>query len=152
MPYAYTERRERQDWRFTMKRQPIQLEPLPQAKVEIINLIDVLITLVAFFMLTTVFAQERQELGIELPQAKQTQTVKPELPKIIIELDKENKWFVKGRPVSERELFAILKRQPAQTAVLIRADRSSRYGRMIRLMDLLKQTGLTRVGFEVKRP
>jgi biopolymer transport protein ExbD len=135
-----------------MKRQPIQLEPLPQAKVEIINLIDVLITLVAFFMLTTVFAQERQELGIELPQAKQTQTVKPELPKIIIELDKENKWFVKGRPVSERELFAILKRQPAQTAVLIRADRSSRYGRMIRLMDLLKQTGLTRVGFEVKRP
>jgi biopolymer transport protein ExbD len=135
-----------------MKNQPIRLEPLPQAKVEIINLIDVLITLVAFFLMTTVFAQDRQELGIELPQAKQTQTVKPELPKIIIELDKENKWFVKGRPVSERELFAILKRQPAQTAVLIRADRSSRYGRIIRLMDLIRQTGLTRVGFEVKRP
>jgi biopolymer transport protein ExbD len=135
-----------------MNRQPIRLEPLPQAKVEIINLIDVLITLVAFFLLTTVFAQERQELGIELPQAKQTQTVKSALPKIILDLDKDNQWFVKGRPVSERELSALLQQQPAQTAVLIRADRSSRYERIIRLMDLLKQTGLTRVGFEVKRP
>lgn len=135
-----------------MKNQPIRLEPLPQAKVEIINLIDVLITLVAFFMMTTVFAQDRQELGIELPQAKQTQTVKPALPKIILELDKDNQWFVKGRPVSERELSALLQQQPAQTAVLIRADRSSRYGRIIRLMDLIRQTGLTRVGFEVKRP
>jgi biopolymer transport protein ExbD len=135
-----------------MKNQPIRLEPLPRAKVEIINLIDVLITLVAFFLLTTVFARDRQELGIELPRAEQTQTVKTSLPKIIIELDKDNQWLIKGRPVAERELFAILQQQPAQTAVLIRADRSSRYGRIIRVMDLIKQTGLSRVGFEVKRP
>jgi biopolymer transport protein ExbD len=135
-----------------VKKQPIKLEPLPQAKVEIINLIDVLITLVAFFLLTTVFARDRQELGIELPRAEQTQTVKTSLPKIIIELDKDNQWLIKGRPVAERELFAILQQQPAQTAVLIRADRSSRYGRIIRVMDLIKQTGLSRVGFEVKRP
>jgi biopolymer transport protein ExbD len=135
-----------------MKNQPIRLEPLPRAKVEIINLIDVLITLVAFFLLTTVFARDRQELGIELPRAEQTQTVKTSLPKIIIELDKDNQWLIKGRPVAERELFAILQQQPAQTAVLIRADRSSRYGRIIRVMDLIKQTGISRVGFEVKRP
>jgi biopolymer transport protein ExbD len=135
-----------------MKKQPIKLKPLPRTKVEIINLIDVLITLVAFFLLTTVFARDRQELGIELPRAEQTRTVERSLPKITVELDKDNRWFVKGRPVTEEKLGAILQRQPARTAVLIRADRSSRYERIIRLMDLIKQTGLDRVGFEVKRP
>jgi biopolymer transport protein ExbD len=133
-----------------MSRHPIQLKPLPQAKVEIINLIDVLITLIAFFLLTTVFAKDRHQLGIELPRAQQSQTVKPALPKIIIELDKANQWFYQGRPVTEAELLTVLKAQPTETVVLIQADRSCRYERIIRLMDLLKQTELSRVGFEVK--
>ena len=53
-----------------MQKKPLDLSKLPGPKVEIINLIDVLITLVAFFLLTTVFADQLDQLQVNLPQVE----------------------------------------------------------------------------------
>jgi biopolymer transport protein ExbD len=133
-----------------MKKQPIKLQLLSPPKVEIINLIDVMITLIAFFLLTTVFAQDQQQLSIKLPVAKQSQTL-PGTVRLRIQLDRRHRLYLDRRPIREAELLPLLKRQPADTAVLIRADQACSYGSIVRLLDLVKASGLTKVGFGVER-
>lgn len=133
-----------------LKKQPIKLEKLPQAKVEIINLIDVLITLIAFFMLTTVFARQQQQLKVDLPEAQQAQTLDPQIRKILIEVDSEDHLKVNHYPVSLKQLAAVLRQQPAATVAVIQADKACRYEKVIQVLDRVKESKLKRISFEVK--
>jgi biopolymer transport protein ExbD len=133
-----------------MKKQPIKLELLPPPKVEIINLIDVMITLIAFFLLTTVFAQDQQQLGIKLPAARQSQTLQATARKLQIQLDRQHRLYLDQRPIREADLLPLLKQQPLNVVVLIQADQACSYGAIVRLVDLVKQSGLTKVGFGVR--
>lgn len=133
-----------------MKKHPIKLDRLPPAKVEIINLIDVLITLVAFFMLTTVFAKSQSEMAIELPQVRQAQAGETVNAKVVIEVDRQNRIWFEGQSILEDELAPKLQRQAAGTVVVIRADQACRYEAVIRILDLVKNSRLNKVSFEVK--
>jgi biopolymer transport protein ExbD len=133
-----------------MANRPIKLEPLPPPKVEIINLIDVLITLVAFFLLTTVFANNQRQLGIDLPQARQTQVTSAAVPKLLVQLDRSRRLYLNQLPVGEADLAVALNQQPSGAVVLIEADRNCPYGAIVRLVDLVKQSRLTRIGLKVR--
>ena len=104
---------------------PIKLPPLPPAKLEIINLIDVLITLIAFFMLTAVFAKKNHRLSVNLPSA----------PRLLL----------------DNELFHRLKECNHDTIIVIKADRDCRYGRIVQLLDIVKSRHLTKIALEVRK-
>lgn len=134
--------------------EPIQLPPLPPAKLEIINLIDVLITLIAFFMLTAVFAEKSHRLNIQLPVAKHSgiaATPKKEATKVEIGIDKENRVYYEGQAIQEEELLTRLRIQNRETVVVIRADRECRYGRVVKVLDMVKGCRLSKVALEVRR-
>lgn len=129
---------------------PISLKPLPPARVEIINLIDVMITLVAFFMLTTVFVQDQSRLKIMLPQSKQAET--EAVPsQLLLEIDAESRIYVNGSLVSETGLKKILQQTSPDTVVALRGDQAVTYQTLIDLLDLLKQYHFTKLNFEVKK-
>lgn len=129
---------------------PISLKPLPPVRVEIINLIDVMITLVAFFMLTTVFAQEQNRLKIMLPQSKQAET--EAVPsQLLLEIDADSQIYVNGSVVSPTGLKRILQQTSPDTVVAIRGDQAVTYQTLIDLLDLLKQYHFTKLSFEVKK-
>ncbi|MGE5606736.1 MAG: ExbD/TolR family protein [Bacteroidota bacterium] len=131
-------------------RGPINLKPLPPARVEIINLIDVMITLIAFFMLTTVFAQEQSRLQIMLPQSKQAESAA--VPsQLLLEMDEESRIYVNGSIVSPAGLKRILQQTSPDTVVAIRGDQAVTYQALIDLLDLLKQYHFTKLSFEVKK-
>ena len=134
--------------------EPIKLPPLPPARLEIINLIDVLITLIAFFMLTAVFAKESHRLNIKLPVAPHSASAampKQEAAKIEIGVDKENRIFYEGNPVHEDELLKRLRTQNRESVVVIRADRDCSYGRVVKVLDVVKNCRLSKVALEVRR-
>lgn len=133
--------------------EPIQLPPLPPAKLEIINLIDVLITLIAFFMMTAVFAEKSHRLNIQLPVARHSgiTATQKETTKIEIGIDKENRIYYEGQAVQEEELLARLRIQNRETVVVIRADRDCRYGRVVKLLDVVKSCRLSKVALEVRQ-
>lgn len=133
--------------------EPIQLPPLPPAKLEIINLIDVLITLIAFFMMTAVFAEKSHRLNIQLPVARHSgiTATQKEATKIEIGIDKENRIYYEGQAVQEEELLARLRIQNRETVVVIRADRDCRYGRVVKLLDVVKSCRLSKVALEVRQ-
>lgn len=130
--------------------EPIILKPLPEARVEIINLIDVLITLIAFFMLTTVFANGQSRLRIDLPRSKQGVTVTAH-SKLILEIRRDESVLVNGNRVALDQLEAVLAGTAPETIVLIRGDRNVSYQSMIHLLDLLKKYHLSKLSFEVKK-
>jgi biopolymer transport protein ExbD len=133
--------------------EPIRLPPLPPAKLEIINLIDVLITLIAFFMLTAVFAEKSHRLNIQLPVARHSGTTASStaVMKIEIGIDKENQVYYEGQAIQEEQLLARLRIQNPETVVVIRADRDCRYGRVVKLLDVVKRCRLSRVALEVRQ-
>lgn len=129
---------------------PISLKPLPPARVEIINLIDVMITLVAFFMLTTVFVQDQSRLKIMLPQSRQAET--EAVPsQLLLEIDAESRIYVNGSLVSSGGLKRILQQTSPDTVVAIRGDQAVTYQAIIDLLDLLKEYHFTKLSFEVKK-
>lgn len=130
---------------------PIAKPPsLPAPKVEIINLIDVLITLIAFFMFTTVFAVNQSQLRIQLPVASDSESVKGR-DSIEISLTKDNEIFLAERQIQPEELVAYLKNNcRTDELVMIRADRDCKYEWVISLLEKVKSSGLTRVGLRVR--
>lgn len=135
-----------------MSKRPISFRPLPPPKVEIINLIDVLITLIAFFMLTTVFAERQRRLDLELPvvqsSEKSAETFKDSF--LLLELDHNGVLSYNGSQVLAQELPALLQQEERETPVLLRADRDCRYEEVIQIIDLLKESGLIQLALEVK--
>lgn len=129
---------------------PISLKPLPAARVEIINLIDVMITLIAFFMLTTVFAQEQSRLKIMLPQSKQAESAAV-TSKLLLEIDGESQIYVNGSIISPAGLKRLLQQTSPETVVAIRGDQAATYQTLIDLLDLLKQYHFTKLSFEVNK-
>lgn len=135
-----------------MNKQPLPFRPLFKPRVEIINLIDVMITLVAFFMLTTVFAGPQQRLELELPVV-QTGEHSPSLPEdefLLLELDQNGKLSFQGSLVLLSSLPTVLQEENPAQPVLFRADRACSYEMVVRIIDLLKATGLSRLALEVK--
>lgn len=135
-----------------MNKQPLTLRPLPKPRVEIINLIDVMITLVAFFMLTTVFAGQQQRLELELPvvQNGENNSSLPEHEFLLIELDHDGKLSFQGSHLPLSALPTVLLEQNPARPVLLRADRTCSYEMVVWIIDQLKATGLNQLALEVK--
>lgn len=126
---------------------PLKPEPLPPPKIEIINLIDVLITLIAFFMFTTVFAAKQGQLEIELPAASRSVSVVQAGVGIEIGLTKENRIIIAGKVVQPEKLSEYLRENcRSGELVVVKADRECKYEWVISLLDRIKSSGITRVG------
>jgi biopolymer transport protein ExbD len=130
---------------------PIAKPPsLPAPKVEIINLIDVLITLIAFFMFTTVFANKQGQIRLDLPSASQSQSVKGTLG-MEISLTKANKIFVGDKQLGLDELGEYLKTNcRTDDLITIKADRECKYEWVISLLEKVKNSGISKVGLRVR--
>ena len=76
------------------RKQPVNMK-FPSPRVEIINLIDVLITLVAFFLLTMVLPENRGQLEIELPRAEQAPPA-ANTEEVVLELTARHELFLNG--------------------------------------------------------
>lgn len=137
-----------------MNKKTLELPKMPTPKVEIINLIDVLITLVAFFLLTTVFADYRDHLRVNLPQVEQTSVNHPSSTGILIEMDAGSNIYLNGQnyPVTKEELLGFLQeRIDENLGVTIQADKDCSYEDVIRLLNLVRRSGYNQAALEVRR-
>jgi len=131
-------------------KQPLHLEPLPPPRVEIINLIDVLMTLIAFFLLTTVFNDNQRRLPLNLPSAShRTATVKTR-QWINVELTKNNELYINGIPASQTALISHLRGFSPETPLTLKADAACQYQWIVTVLDSIRQAGFHGIAFAVK--
>ncbi len=133
-----------------MKR-PVRMPPLPAPKVDIINLIDVLITLIAFFLFTSVFADHQQQLRVQLPAASHTDADRVPA-RIEIILTKANEIYCDNRRIEAGWLLEHLQsKYRGDEVVQIKADRECEYEWVVDLLDTVRSSGLSRVALAVRQ-
>ena len=118
-------------------------------EINVVSLIDVLLTLLMFFVLTTTFVQHSR-MKVNLPQASaEDRDMQP--PAITIMVDREGHYYIGSDEVQGTSVDA-LKQAIARAAgddrnqtVTIRADAMTAHQNVVTAMDALGQLGFTRL-------
>lgn len=136
----------------------IYLEPDDlDVRIELIPLIDVIFCILVFFILGAVTFGRAQSIGVTLPTAGSAQTEFDSTLNVVIDNFGQISIAENGQniPVSEDQLTKLLSayvRQYPQGIVQLQADQVISYGQVIRVFDLLRQVGGSRVGLAVEEP
>lgn len=111
-------------------------------------LIDVVLLLLIFFMVSTVFIDFQRQLTIELPESEASSIPEEKEPHIV-EMTREGMIHLDGVEVSLVRLKTVLEHRPDIIEIVIRADRKLPYGDVVRVMGYCKDAGITKVGAAV---
>jgi biopolymer transport protein ExbD len=114
-------------------------------------LIDVVLLLLIFYVVTTAFAD--REIELQLPDSQSSQVPK-EKKKYVVELGIGGAVALNGNPITV-EAFDIVIGEAAAAddirAVEIRADRRVVHGRVVEVLGIVKKHGVDNVGIAVKQ-
>lgn len=114
---------------------------------DIINLIDVMLVLLIFFMATTTFMTVNDSIQLKLPQSEILNQIPPK--QVVVSVDANQMIYINSQPVSEEEfsqaLATVLKTDNNSDVVLIKGDKSLSYGYLVKIMSLAKDAGATQL-------
>lgn len=125
---------------------------LESGALDITPLIDVVFLLLIFFMLTSSSIMQ-PAIRVRLPRVHVASSV--EVQKLEITIDDSDRLYIGKRPVTMEELTAVVKDwavRKANLPVLIRGDEDASLGCVVRVWDICKAAGITklRIGTEVR--
>ena len=127
----------------------LRVKRADEVELNLISLVDVVLLLVIFFMLSTTFVQDAR-LRVELPMAG-TAAVESAAQPIIITISAQGGYHVNGRALvnNERATLGAALAQVAgksrQEPVTIRADARSTHQSVVTAMDIVAKHGFTQV-------
>jgi biopolymer transport protein ExbD len=103
-------------------------------------MIDVVFNLLIFFMVASEFAKEDRQLDVELPEATEAMPLTAKPKEIFVNVDKQGRFFMENRMVTEDEVDAFLQRtsrdNPVNASAIIRADRRVPFDYVVKVMNL----------------
>jgi biopolymer transport protein ExbD len=117
-------------------------------QINVIPLVDVMLVLLVIVLTTATFITTGQ-IPVNLAKAKEAGDRK-DVP-IVITLDGEGHLFVNDRPVTGDELKESLRGEPRESAVVVRADKTTLLERFVSLVDDVRGLGFQHVSLEVVR-
>jgi biopolymer transport protein ExbD len=117
---------------------------------QIAPMVDFLLVLLCYSIMSQIFTQWEAELDVKLPTASSAQ-IEQRLPgEIILNIMKNGTTVVNGRTLSDPELASLLRRLvdlfPGQP-VLLRADKQTDYEHVIKVLDFCRQADIWNVSF-----
>lgn len=127
---------------FRFRRWKKKIEP----QINVTPLVDVVLQLVIFFVVTTTFISVETGARVNLPSANFSRI--EEAKTITVTLTKGNTLYLNGAITTWEELpkLVVLElRKDPNVAVVIEADREVLHGKVVKLMDLLKRAGVERM-------
>jgi len=120
--------------------------------INITTLIDVMFLLLIFFMVTSTF-KNQPAINLVLPRsATATETV--DTPSVLY-LTSGGEVYLNDTLVDESrlsELLGQLRTSSSEDRMVLRADESASHGRVVELIDTIKQSGFTRVSLSARGP
>ena len=118
-----------------------------QPLVMIIPMIDIMLFLLVFFMISTIYMVQMNTLPVSLPQSSTAkQETRPNIIPITV-LETGNVLFDKDSVPNQElaeKIHAALE-MDKETIFVLRGDKSARYESVVAVLDLLKKSGAYRV-------
>jgi len=131
--------------KFASKRKP---DPI----INVINMVDVFLTLLIFFMMTTTFTSS-YGIKIHLPKSGVKSFTSSKKP-ITIYITKSGKIFYKNKEMSEKELSLFMKKvkkRENNPTIIIKADKESTASSIVHVMGLSIEHGLYKIAIATKK-
>lgn len=120
----------------------------------IIALIDVLMVVLIFLVVTTTFKQQLPSVKLALPESRQSKAGATEDPPLIVTIaNKEPHLYVGNRAVTAEKLESELKQAAKanpQVKLAIRADKGAPIGAVVSVMDAAKGASVKNVSLMTK--
>ena len=120
------------------------MRPINEAEdtfeINILPMIDVIFSILAFFIISTLFLTRSQGLPVNLPSA---QTAEPEQSvQLNITIEPDGKMFLDRQPIELENLKGALTEKinpDSESVVIINADEKVEHGTVVKVMDRLRQ-------------
>jgi biopolymer transport protein ExbD len=124
-------------------------------EINVISLIDVMLTLLMFFVMTTTFVQH-SAMKVTLPEASETAT-EAQREALIVMVDANSHYFVDNNEVLNpaldtlKEAIARIAGDNRDRQVVLRADAQTPHQAVVTAMDALGQLGFTHLSIATTR-
>ncbi len=118
--------------------------------IQLAPLVDVLMLLLIFFLLTWNAARNENELDVKIPKATAAKEKSAPIGDVIVNVKADGNVVVNRRTLSGPELSALLKnlvQLNADQAVVIRGDETGAYKNVVEVLNICSQSGVTNVAF-----
>ncbi|MEJ6469463.1 biopolymer transporter ExbD [Fusobacterium nucleatum] len=128
-----------------MRRRPKKANQPPQLMLS--PMIDMIFLLLVFFIVGTMYMSELRSIPIQLPQAKNSETLKKS--SFTVSIKKDGSLFLDDIPIELEQLIKNVKIENENNPeffVMIRAEEEVNYKTVIKLIDELRGTGVNRLG------
>ncbi|MGG6294833.1 ExbD/TolR family protein [Leptolyngbya sp. AN02str] len=115
-------------------------------------MLNVMMGILAFFVMITMMLSEEQGLEVPLPSNEPRATQQDDLPPLIVELDATGQFAIEQVPVNSAQVLTQVQTYLAENPgafVVLQADRQLPYERVVQALAELKQIGGDRVSLAV---
>ena len=116
-------------------------EPEVPAQINIVPMIDVIFTILTFFIMSTLFLTRQEGLPVNLPQASSAKKA-TQPARVTLTVDKAGEIFLNKQPITLDKLEAGVKAKvkPEQPLmVVLNADEGVNHGKIVAVMDKVRQ-------------
>lgn len=128
-------------------------EPDSPTQINIVPMIDVIFVVLVFFILSSLFMTRSQNLPVELPAARNSESTEPQ--SLSITLTATGELWVGRQPSSLDRLLADVQDRRVgdrDFLVIIQADTQVSHGRVIAVMDRLRTLDGAKIGIATTPP
>jgi biopolymer transport protein ExbD len=124
---------------------------LPQHPgIQLAPLVDVLMLLLIFFLLTWNAARNENELDVKVPKANQAKEKSAPIGDVVVNVKADGNVVVNRRTLSGPELSELLRnlvQLDENQAVVIRGDETGAYKNVVGVLNICSEAGVTNVAF-----
>jgi len=118
-------------------------------------MVDILLVLLGFFMLTWSFSRQERELDVQMPSAGESKEQRRSVGEVIINVKYDGSLVMNRRAMSPDDLLSALSKvallYPDQ-AVVLRGDQRVDYGTIVKTLDLCRRANIWNVAFATANP
>lgn len=122
---------------------------LTMGEVSLVPLIDTFATLLVIFMVTAPMVQN--SIKVDLPQGKSREVGATQ--EFVVTVGKDGRLFFNSYPVERKKLIGVVQKalgSKEDIPVFVRADQVVSYGKVIEVVDDLKQAGVKYVAMSTR--
>ena len=124
--------------------------PLQHPGIQLAPLVDVLLLLLIFFLLTWNAARNENELDVKVPKASAAKEKSAPVGDVVVNVKADGNVVVNRRTLTGAELTDLLKslvQLNSEQAVIIRGDEAGAYKNIIGVLNMCTEAGITNVAF-----
>jgi len=124
--------------------------PMHHPGIQLAPLVDVLLLLLIFFLLTWNAARNENELDVKVPKASSAKEKSAPVGDVVVNVKADGNVVVNRRTLTGAELTELLKslvQLNTEQAVIIRGDEAGAYKNIIGVLNICTEAGITNVAF-----